>query len=116
MIHPVHGTHLVGNSCSLQAAKTFANDRWEMASHGVLSMSGNQPLDTSTSTGRLILSVIGAVVRVPRLKAEGVRPSEIARKQGICRAERLSRAGRAREGGGPIGSRRVGLQVRRSKT
>jgi DNA invertase Pin-like site-specific DNA recombinase len=27
----------------------------------VLSISGNQPLDTSTSTGRLMLTVIGAV-------------------------------------------------------
>ena len=32
--YPVHGMHLVGNFCSLQAAKTFAEDRWEMASHG----------------------------------------------------------------------------------
>jgi DNA invertase Pin-like site-specific DNA recombinase len=88
----------------------------------VLSISGNQPLDTSTSTGRLMLSVIAAVGqaereamlerqregiakakregrykgRVPtarrqadeiiRLKSEGVRASEIARKLGIGRA------------------------------
>ena len=84
----------------------------------VLSISGNQALDTSTSTGRLMLSVIGAVgqaereamlerqregiakakregrykgrvptarrqaAEVARLKAEGVRPSEIAVKLG----------------------------------
>ena len=88
----------------------------------VLSMSGTQSLDTSTATGRLMLSVIGAVGqaereamlerqregidkakregrykgRVPtvrrqaaeiiRLKASGVRPSEIASKLGIGRA------------------------------
>jgi DNA invertase Pin-like site-specific DNA recombinase len=88
----------------------------------VLSISGSQALDTSTSTGRLMLSVIGAVGqaereamlerqregiakakregrykgRVPtarrqageiiRLKAEGVRPSEIAIRLGIGRA------------------------------
>ncbi len=88
----------------------------------VLSISGNNTLDTSTSTGRLMLSVIGAVGqaereamlerqregiakakregrykgRVPtarrqaaeivRLKADGVRPSEIAVKLGIGRA------------------------------
>ena len=88
----------------------------------VLSISGNQPLDTSTSTGRLMLSVIGAVgqaereamlerqregiaqakrehrykgrvptarrqaAEVARLKAEGVRPSEIALRLGIGRA------------------------------
>ena len=88
----------------------------------VLSMSGTQSLDTSTATGRLMLSVIGAVGqaereamlerqregiakakregrykgRVPtvrrqaaeiiRLKAAGVRPSEIASKLGIGRA------------------------------
>jgi DNA invertase Pin-like site-specific DNA recombinase len=88
----------------------------------VLSISGNQPLDTSTSTGRLMLSVIGAVGQAEReamlerqregiakakregrykgrvptarrlaaeiagLKAEGVRPSEIALRLGIGRA------------------------------
>ena len=88
----------------------------------VLSISGNQTLDTSTSIGRLMLSVIGAVgqaereamlerqregimkakregrykgrvptarrqaAEVARLKAEGVRPSEIASKLGIGRA------------------------------
>jgi DNA invertase Pin-like site-specific DNA recombinase len=88
----------------------------------VLSMSGSQALDTSTATGRLMLSVIGAVGqaereamlerqrdgiakakregrykgRVPtarrqvaeieRMKAQGVRPSEIASRLGIGRA------------------------------
>jgi DNA invertase Pin-like site-specific DNA recombinase len=88
----------------------------------VLSMSGTQSLDTSTATGRLMLSVIGAIGqaeregmlerqregirkaqregrykgRVPtvrrqaaeiaRLKANGVRPSEIASRLGIGRA------------------------------
>jgi DNA invertase Pin-like site-specific DNA recombinase len=88
----------------------------------VLSMSGSQALDTSASTDRLMLAVIGAVEqagreamlerrrkgiakaqqegrykgRVPtarwqaadvaRLKAEGVRASEIASKLGIGRA------------------------------
>ena len=88
----------------------------------VLSISGSQALDTSTSTGRLMLSVIGAVgqaereamlerqregiakakregrykgrvptarrqaAEVARLKADGVRPSEIASKLGIGRA------------------------------
>jgi DNA invertase Pin-like site-specific DNA recombinase len=88
----------------------------------VLSMSGTQSLDTSTSTGRLMLAVIGTVgqaereamlerqregiakakreggtravcrplagglLEVARLKAEGVRPSEIAIRLGIGRA------------------------------
>jgi DNA invertase Pin-like site-specific DNA recombinase len=88
----------------------------------VLSISGSQALDTSTSTGRLMLSVIAAIGqaeregmlerqkegiakakregryrgRVPtarrqaaeivRLKAAGVRPSEIAIRLGIGRA------------------------------
>jgi len=88
----------------------------------VLSISGNQTLDTATSTGRLMLGVIGAVgqaereamlerqregiatakregrykgrvptarrqaAQVARLKAEGVRPSEIALRLGIGRA------------------------------
>jgi DNA invertase Pin-like site-specific DNA recombinase len=92
------------------------------ASLRVLSISGNQPLDTGTSTGRLMLAVIGAVgqaereamlerqregiakakregrykgrvpnarrqaAEVARLKAEGVRPSEIASRLGIGRA------------------------------
>jgi DNA invertase Pin-like site-specific DNA recombinase len=86
------------------------------------SLSRNHPLDTSTATGRLMLSVIGAVgqaereamlerqregiakakregrykgrvptarrqaAEVARLKAEGVRPSEIASRLGIGRA------------------------------
>lgn len=88
----------------------------------VLSMSGGQPLDTSTAVGKLMLAVIGAVGqferemmlerqregiakarqegrykgRAPtarrqageiiRLKAEGVRPTEIASRLGIGRA------------------------------
>jgi DNA invertase Pin-like site-specific DNA recombinase len=69
----------------------------------VLSISGNQPLDTATSTGRLMLAVIGAIGQAEReamlerqrhgiakaklaLKAEGVRPSEIAVRRGIGRA------------------------------
>jgi DNA invertase Pin-like site-specific DNA recombinase len=88
----------------------------------VLSMSGAEPLDTSTALGRLMLAVIGAVGqaeretmlerqpegiakaqregryegRVPtvrrqaadilRLKADGVTPTEIARRMGIGRA------------------------------
>ena len=81
----------------------------------VLAMSGSQPLDTGTATGRLMLAVIGAVGqaereamlerqregiakakaqgrykgRVPkfiRLKEAGVRPSEIASRLGIGRA------------------------------
>ena len=88
----------------------------------VLSISGSQALDTATSTGRLMLSVIAAVgqaereamlerqregiakakregrykgrvptarrqaAEVARLKAEGVRPSEIAGRLGIGRA------------------------------
>ena len=94
-------------------------------------MSGNQSLDTTTSTGRLMLAVIGAVGqaereamlerqregiakakregrykgRVPtarrqaaeiiRLKAEGVRPSEIASQAGYRAGQRLSGVGRA---------------------
>jgi DNA invertase Pin-like site-specific DNA recombinase len=88
----------------------------------ILSISGNQTLDTRSSTGRLVLSVLAAVScveregmlerqregiakakregryngRAPtarrqaadiiRLKSEGVRPAEIARKLGIGRA------------------------------
>ena len=98
----------------------------------VLSMSGNQPLDTATSTGRLMLAVIGAVgqaereamlerqregivkakregrykgrvptarrqaAEVARLKAEGVRPSEIAPGWGLA-GECLSGVGRAED-------------------
>ena len=104
----------------------------------VLSISGNQPLDTSTSTGRLMLSVIGAVGQAEReamlerqregiakakregrykgrvptarrlaaeiagLKAEGVRPSEIAVKLGSAGRASIacwpSRRGWRREG------------------
>jgi DNA invertase Pin-like site-specific DNA recombinase len=92
------------------------------SSQGYLSLSGNQPLDTGTATGRLMLSVIGAVgqaereamlerqregiakakregrykgrmptarrraAEIARLKADGVTPSEIARRLGIGRA------------------------------
>jgi DNA invertase Pin-like site-specific DNA recombinase len=88
----------------------------------ILSISGNQTLDTRSSTGKLVLSVLAAVScveregmlerqregiakakregryngRAPtarrqaadiiRLKSEGVRPAEIARKLGIGRA------------------------------
>jgi DNA invertase Pin-like site-specific DNA recombinase len=88
----------------------------------ILSISGNQTLDTRSSTGKLVLSVLAAVScveregmlerqregiakakregrysgRIPtarrqaadinRLKSEGVRPTEIARKLGIGRA------------------------------
>ena len=79
----------------------------------VLSMSGNQPLDTSTSTGRLMLAVIAAVGQAERdhagtsargyrqgeaggalqrpcahcpAKSQGIRPSEIAVRLGIGRA------------------------------
>jgi DNA invertase Pin-like site-specific DNA recombinase len=88
----------------------------------ILSISGNQALDTRSSTGKLVLSVLAAVScveregmlerqregiakakregryngRAPtarrqaadiiRLKSEGVRPAEIARKLGIGRA------------------------------
>jgi DNA invertase Pin-like site-specific DNA recombinase len=89
----------------------------------VLAMSGSQPLDTGTATGRLMLAVISAVGQAERagshverqregiakakregrykgrvptvrrkaaeiatLKAEGLKPSEIARRLGIGRA------------------------------
>src|SRR5277367_1581017 len=80
----------------------------------VLSMSGSQPLDTGTATGRLMLAVIGAdgqgaregiakakregrykgraptarrrAAEIIRLKQAGVRPSEIASRLGIGRA------------------------------
>lgn len=88
----------------------------------VLSMSGSQPLDTSTAVGKLMLAVIGAVgqferemmlerqregiakarlegryrgraptarrqaAEIIRMKADGVRPTEIASKLGIGRA------------------------------
>jgi DNA invertase Pin-like site-specific DNA recombinase len=88
----------------------------------ILSVSGNQTLDTRSSTGRLVLSVLAAVScveregmlerqregiakakregrykgraptarrqadEIARLKSEGVRPAEIARKLGIGRA------------------------------
>jgi DNA invertase Pin-like site-specific DNA recombinase len=98
----------------------------------VLSISGNQPLDTSTATGRLMLAVIGAVgqaereamlerqregiasakaqgrykgrvptarrqaVEIARLKADGLTPSEIARRLGIGRASVYRVLGRSR--------------------
>jgi DNA invertase Pin-like site-specific DNA recombinase len=88
----------------------------------VLAMSGSQPLDTGTATGKLMLAVIGAVgqferemmlerqrdgiaqakragrykgraptvrrhaAEIVRLKADGIRPSEIAMRLGIGRA------------------------------
>jgi DNA invertase Pin-like site-specific DNA recombinase len=51
----------------------------------VLSISGNQPLDTSTSTGRLMLSVIGAVGQAER---EAMLERQ---REGIAKAKREGR-------------------------
>jgi DNA invertase Pin-like site-specific DNA recombinase len=51
----------------------------------VLSISGNQPLDTSTSTGRLMLAVIGAVGQAER---EAMLERQ---REGIARAKREGR-------------------------
>ena len=51
----------------------------------VLSMSGNQPLDTATSTGRLMLSVIAAVGQAER---EGMLERQ---REGIAKAKREGR-------------------------
>jgi DNA invertase Pin-like site-specific DNA recombinase len=51
----------------------------------VLSMSGNQPLDTSTSTGRLMLSVIAAVGQAER---EAMLERQ---REGIAKAKREGR-------------------------
>jgi DNA invertase Pin-like site-specific DNA recombinase len=51
----------------------------------VLSISGNQPLDTSTSTGRLMLSVIGAVGQAER---EAMLERQ---REGIARAKAQNR-------------------------
>jgi DNA invertase Pin-like site-specific DNA recombinase len=51
----------------------------------VLSMSGNQALDTSTSTGRLMLSVIAAVGQAER---EGMLERQ---REGIAKAKREGR-------------------------
>ena len=48
-------------------------------------MSGNQPLDTSTSTGKLMLSVIGAVGQAER---EAMLERQ---RQGIAKAKREGR-------------------------
>ena len=66
----------------------------------VLSISGNQTLDTATSTGRLMLSVIGAVVRPNgrpcwSASARGSpRPSAKAATRAVCRlrGDRLLRS------------------------
>ena len=107
----------VGDLLAIVARLTAKN-----VSLRVLSISGNQTLDTNSSTGKLVLSVLAAVGcaereamlerqrdgiakakreghykgRVPtarrqaaeiaRLKADGVRPSEIASRLGIGRA------------------------------
>src|ERR1700693_4426919 len=79
----------------------------------VLSMSGNQALDTSTSTGRLMLSVIAAVGQAERecwsvsVKASP-RPSEKAAIRAVCRlpGDRLMRSfGSRRKASGPRKSR-----------
>ena len=63
----------------------------------VLSMSGTQALDTAASTGRLMLSVIGAVgqpsARRCRMRVSP-RPSEKATTRAVCRpfAGRLTRS------------------------
>lgn len=51
----------------------------------VLSISGNQPLDTSTATGRLMLTVIGAVGQAER---EAMLERQ---REGIARAKREGR-------------------------
>ncbi len=51
----------------------------------VLSMSGSEPLDTSTSTGRLMLAVIGAVGQAER---EAMLERQ---REGIARAQRAGR-------------------------
>jgi DNA invertase Pin-like site-specific DNA recombinase len=51
----------------------------------VLSMSGSQALDTSTSTGRLMLSVIGAIGQAER---EGMLERQ---REGIAKAKREGR-------------------------
>jgi DNA invertase Pin-like site-specific DNA recombinase len=51
----------------------------------VLSISGNQPLDTSTATGRLMLSVIGAVGQAER---EAMLERQ---REGIAKAKREGR-------------------------
>jgi DNA invertase Pin-like site-specific DNA recombinase len=51
----------------------------------VLSISGNQPLDTGTSTGRLMLSVIAAIGQAER---EGMLERQ---REGIARAKREGR-------------------------
>jgi DNA invertase Pin-like site-specific DNA recombinase len=51
----------------------------------VLSMSGTQPLDTGTATGRLMLSVIGAVGQAER---EAVLERQ---REGIAKAQKLGR-------------------------
>jgi DNA invertase Pin-like site-specific DNA recombinase len=51
----------------------------------VLSISGNQPLDTSTSTGRLMLAVIGAVGQAER---EAMLERQ---REGIAKAKREGR-------------------------
>jgi DNA invertase Pin-like site-specific DNA recombinase len=51
----------------------------------VLSISGNQPLDTATSTGRLMLSVIGAVGQAER---EAMLERQ---REGIAKAKREGR-------------------------
>jgi DNA invertase Pin-like site-specific DNA recombinase len=50
----------------------------------VLSISGNQTLDTSTSTGRLMLAVIGAVGQ-----AEREATAERQRENGILKVARI---------------------------
>jgi DNA invertase Pin-like site-specific DNA recombinase len=51
----------------------------------VLSMSGSQALDTSTSTGRLMLAVIGAVGQAEREAMLG------RQREGISKAQKMGR-------------------------
>jgi DNA invertase Pin-like site-specific DNA recombinase len=68
----------------------------------VLSMSGSQPLDTSTSTGRLMLAVIGAVGQAER---EAMLERQ---REGIAKAK----AGGRYKGRAPTARRRVAEIVR----
>ena len=49
----------------------------------VLSMSGSQPLDTATATGRLMLAVIGAVGQAER------KTMRERQREGIAKAQRI---------------------------
>ena len=86
VIKPARLARLVGDLLAIVARLEA-----KKVSLRVLSISGSQALDTSTSTGRLMLSVIGAVgqagreTMLERQREGSPRPSWKAATKAVCR-------------------------------